>query len=488
MIRVMIVDDEPHAVHRIARFIEQTDGDFSVVATAINGRQALDKLETTPCDVLFTDIKMPIMGGNDVLRHVNELYPHILKVVISGFDDYAYISEAMRSQTFDYLLKPLVEDEARALLKRLKERHYAALHQRMHAVLANAINKGLPDEATGDENEQAVCAAIYCVGTMPVGDAEFCLGAQFWGENRLQAVLGGEESAQTHWDLTGETLSEKILAALPGAENEALFTELYKRLCGLSNCAVSCVYTLQPIEVSRLGERLRAMRRAMQERLRVGKSLLFCADMPPAKPKYATKWAFAMLDVIFESGDASRVRLLFERFVAEGWTQADIFSAISLAFARHADRIGGLEEYRRVLSAFADSISSALTMAELQEDFSALVAALLHAPEHASAIAGRISEYLRENMAQPITSQTLSKVFGYAPSYISVLFRREYGCSPSEYLLRLRIEAARKMFLEHPEMLVRDVAFRVGFKNQYHFSKTFKKALGIWPSEYRPEN
>ena len=73
------------------------------------------------------------------------------------------------------------------------------------------------------------------------------------------------------------------------------------------------------------------------------------------------------------------------------------------------------------------------------------------------------------------------------PSYVSMLFRREYGVSPSEYLTNIRIEQAKRRMLENPGELIRDVALAVGFKSQHHFSRTFKSHEGVWPSDFLGE-
>ena len=96
-----------------------------------------------------------------------------------------------------------------------------------------------------------------------------------------------------------------------------------------------------------------------------------------------------------------------------------------------------------------------------------------------------VAEYLDRHYAESITTQTLSSTFGYVPSYLSLLFRREYGCSPADYLQNIRIERAKDILKHEKGVFVKEVAFRVGFKNQFHFSKTFKTIVGVQPSEYR---
>jgi AraC-like DNA-binding protein len=98
-----------------------------------------------------------------------------------------------------------------------------------------------------------------------------------------------------------------------------------------------------------------------------------------------------------------------------------------------------------------------------------------------------IEQYLRDNYRRHINNQTLGSAFGYVPSYISMLFRQAYGVSPGEYLTRIRLEQAKQLMLRHPDMRIREVAERVGFKSQHHFSRTFKKREGVRPASFSLE-
>ena len=67
MIRVLITEDEPPTARRLKRLIETIDLDFTIVAMAMDGEQALALLKKTPVDIVFTDIRMPIMDGITII-------------------------------------------------------------------------------------------------------------------------------------------------------------------------------------------------------------------------------------------------------------------------------------------------------------------------------------------------------------------------------------------------------------------------------------
>jgi len=97
----------------------------------------------------------------------------------------------------------------------------------------------------------------------------------------------------------------------------------------------------------------------------------------------------------------------------------------------------------------------------------------------------QIEQYLSAHFTDDISSELLSSRFGFVPSYLSKIFRRQTGLSPTEYLTRLRIEKAKELLETKKDLLIRDAANLVGYKDPYYFSKIFKKTTGVWPSQYQ---
>ena len=106
MYRVLIAEDEPAAMQHISTIIRIKCPGFEVAGTADNGKTALEMLETLKPDILITDVKMPVMDGITLVKKAGEKYPEILSVIISGYQDFDYAREALRSGCCDYILKP----------------------------------------------------------------------------------------------------------------------------------------------------------------------------------------------------------------------------------------------------------------------------------------------------------------------------------------------------------------------------------------------
>ena len=92
--------------------------------------------------------------------------------------------------------------------------------------------------------------------------------------------------------------------------------------------------------------------------------------------------------------------------------------------------------------------------------------------------------YIAENYPSRLTLEDLAKKANLSPTYFHKLFLKAVGHTPCEYILDIRIRAAKKMLLTTDKNLV-DVASECGFSSQSYFNYTFKKSEGITPNQYR---
>ncbi len=93
------------------------------VRTAKDGVQALKAMESEPCDLLITDIRMPGMGGLRLLHKAREKWPAMPVVMMTAFASVESAVESMRQGAYDYLMKPFGVEQVEALLLRLNERN-----------------------------------------------------------------------------------------------------------------------------------------------------------------------------------------------------------------------------------------------------------------------------------------------------------------------------------------------------------------------------
>jgi YesN/AraC family two-component response regulator len=100
-----------------------------------------------------------------------------------------------------------------------------------------------------------------------------------------------------------------------------------------------------------------------------------------------------------------------------------------------------------------------------------------------SIIARQIIDYIQQNYSKPITNKDLSEQFFFNPSYANRIFKAHTGFSIRTFIIDYRINQAMEI-LRTQNVSISETAFLVGFSDFPHFIKTFKKHVGITPSEY----
>ncbi|MGB4658714.1 MAG: response regulator [Mobilitalea sp.] len=122
MQKILIVDDEAYSREAIAETIHWEDYQIQVLC-ASNGKEALEILIEDNIDVMITDIKMPEMSGLELLAEVHKLGIDIEVIILSSYNEFELVRQAMKLGTDDYLFKPtmLQDDIIEAVLKATKK-------------------------------------------------------------------------------------------------------------------------------------------------------------------------------------------------------------------------------------------------------------------------------------------------------------------------------------------------------------------------------
>jgi two-component system response regulator PilR (NtrC family) len=119
-VRILIVDDEP-SMREMLRIVLRREG-YDVVV-AVNGREAIERLQNESIDLLLSDIRMPDVSGVEVLRTAKQLNPEIVAFMMTAFASTDTAVEAMRLGAVDYFTKPFSVDELRIKIRQHLETH-----------------------------------------------------------------------------------------------------------------------------------------------------------------------------------------------------------------------------------------------------------------------------------------------------------------------------------------------------------------------------
>lgn len=96
----------------------------------------------------------------------------------------------------------------------------------------------------------------------------------------------------------------------------------------------------------------------------------------------------------------------------------------------------------------------------------------------------QVIEYINEHSAQNISLATMALMVQMSPFYFSRLFKQSTGLTPHQYLLKCRIEQAKQL-LRTSSLSIAAIATEIGFADQSHFARHFKRYVGITPSQFR---
>lgn len=103
-IRVLLVDDEDGFISALSKRLTRRG---MSVSTASGGEEAMALLETDPFDVMVLDVKMPRMGGMQVLSMVKGRHPGVEVILLTGHADMNCALDALSAGAFDFLIKPV---------------------------------------------------------------------------------------------------------------------------------------------------------------------------------------------------------------------------------------------------------------------------------------------------------------------------------------------------------------------------------------------
>jgi DNA-binding NtrC family response regulator len=105
---VLLVDDEPDFLYPLVRRLVRRN---LIVDSAGNGQEAIEIINKKPVDVVVLDVKMPGMGGLDILRAIKAAHDTIEVILLSGHASIDTAMEGLSCGAFDYLMKPVDFDE-----------------------------------------------------------------------------------------------------------------------------------------------------------------------------------------------------------------------------------------------------------------------------------------------------------------------------------------------------------------------------------------
>ncbi len=115
-IRILIVDDQ-RLIREGIRTLLELEPDFVVAGEAEDGQAALDQYDAVRPDVVLMDVRMPRLNGVETTRRLRQRWPEARVIILTTFDDDAYVFDGLRAGALGYLLKDVSAQELAAAVR-----------------------------------------------------------------------------------------------------------------------------------------------------------------------------------------------------------------------------------------------------------------------------------------------------------------------------------------------------------------------------------
>ena len=199
MFRVLLADDEELALVTLQYAFPWREYGFCVQEAVTDSREALGILKRKRIDAAFVDIRMPGLSGLALAKQAREEGIDTVFVIVSGYPDFDYAKEAIGIGVLDYCLKPVSEEEAPQLLKKLRSRILMLRYRKdpafclrllaEEACCESFLSQILPGEGKGEPALLQICTdrlwELLAQADLLSPDEVF-----FWGEQEALLIWG----------------------------------------------------------------------------------------------------------------------------------------------------------------------------------------------------------------------------------------------------------------------------------------------------------
>lgn len=475
---VLIVEDEKMIRRGICTMVQRSGVPVEMIMECQNGELAWDILKSKEVDVMFTDIRMPKMDGIELVHLANTLEKPPLIVAISGYDDFSYAVEMLRSGVREYILKPVERDKIADILKKLNEeiegRNLKSLKDKdfgLKEVRQLVERPSLPEERIGEIAErygEIFFDSPYKVYVAVKGtfkdETEGIVFAEVYDSDVLVAETASGYDAEKLSDVCAGISDEYTgLVNLRKAYEEALKRRKNAFVTGLltdSGAGLKEAPEALKIQARRLIEEASLMQRLQL----VGTKREDELDEQWGKLFTETKRGNLSYDEfeIAIKDFTENVKKIYKNSITDE-------AAEGLERLKNVLSFEYIDEYRESLMEWIMKLRESICESDDSEAKMKIKAAV---------------EYVKENYMKDLNMAVVSNYISMNYSMLSYLFKQYTGTNFVNYLKDIRIREAKKLLTE-TDMKIIEVSRAVGYDNEKHFMKTFRAECGVSPGEFR---
>lgn len=529
MYKIMLADDEGIVIDALSFIIEKNFGDSCVIESAKTGRSVIELAEHYRPDIAFMDIQMPGINGIEAIREIKKTCHNTIFIILSAYDRFDYAKQALGMGVLDYINKPIEKNVIIDILRRAMKEVDATREKRSNDLLVREkLETVVPIIESG---------LIYSVLFQDNYAEDTQRYRQLLGVNEEQGYMMvikcGDDQENGH--LTN-TVGTSVRVQSNYQEIREIIKEFFSGIVGPLMANMIIVYV--PVETQKsmeeydnrihVIENARKMVRKLQERIDARFRVGIGSVMPLEKA--GTSYSEAINSFRMSNGSVAHVKDLpigcgYEEnypvetekklfsFVEEGNLEAATAEAASffnwmldsnsenmmdiklkvmefVLWAEHIGyesggmiyRFGARHDYLKNINAM-NNYEEIRTwfITKIQDVCRNIVTKKEEQETNLIAIA---KDYIDHNYQNEISLDETSRQINISPYYFSKLFKEEIGQSFIEYVTGIRMDKAKEL-LTRTDKSMKEICNAIGYADPNYFSRTFKKNVGVTPTEYK---
>ncbi|WP_442602535.1 response regulator transcription factor [Paenibacillus sp. KN14-4R] len=533
--KAMIVDDEKHVREAIKLLVPWEQFGISTLMEAADGQEAIEMMEASRPELIFTDMMMPVRNGKELLEWIQAHSPTSKTIVISGYDDYPLVRHTMRHGGFDYILKPIDpeqltntvekavnswrDDEAERVRKNMQNMEMNVIRPVywdkifsefiLHPPTLSKHGQALKQEFGIHLDEMAECqVAVLAMETL--SQATWCKFTAnrellfFTVTNICNEIVGQDHPrigvAFRSFNRENEIvlLFWQSLQSVPAHTthiHHVLSTTLRDQCeVGLGGVKKLPVGVTDSYHEAKLALRYRnlldveaGVHPFRKERMTTVSEMSWTAHEEPIRLSVLSSQPKQIQAAVEHWMDSVRQQPTINLEQFERWRQAlrvltsrwakELIDSTEIELPEDFIALPVDDNGRFSVDIWEEHLVNALVR------FSNQLGEYRHKGSH---VVYDIAKYIEANAHRDVSLQEISHQFFMSREYISRKFKQYFNENMTDYISRIRMDRA-KMLLLNPALKMTQIAEMVGYQDEKYFSKVFKKIYGISPNEYRKQ-
>lgn len=498
MFKVLLADDDPFILEGLHYIVDWKSLGLEITAAVSNGKDAMDYISCHTVHILLTDIKMPGVDGISLIRWIRGKGYDIRCIILSGYDDYPYMKQALHLDIENYLIKSVNENELSRTLENIVEKLEQGSRNLLlpseNILKENVLLRWATGRITRRELEERmnflelpVNGVYYQVCVLRVPDAA-----------DSNAALPVSENSYRFRDLDGD------LVLIQSQEDPAGLEEAVKQLAGRfsSGALLSGLLTVgKAVKGSgNVNDSYRTAKQLQNYSLMSPDCHMISYGIPRPEHEKCSAPPSSDMEIYYQAllqNDPGKAEKILEQIYGRDYdyraysydylqaaTLRIFFSLADAARYLHLDTLDLLLP-TDLLYKKAASFRSRPALYRWISDTTSEFFRLKNSCKGAgSPVIERMHNYAEAHYKEDISLQTISFEFNANAAYLGRIFKEATGQSFSSYLNQVRIKKA-KMLLNETGCTVHEIAERIGYNSTNYFVNVFKKYTGCFPSQYR---